>query len=292
MMASLKKNSQEAYHIYVLAMDSETFQILNDLRIENITVFPLEQFENEELLRIKKGRTLAEYCWTCTPALIRHVIEAYQLRECTYLDADLFFFGHPEILLGEVKAADKSVLITPHNYTPFFDQTKTSGIFCVQFMYFKNNDAGKAVLEDWYQKCIDWCFARVEDGKFGDQKYLDVWPEQFPQAVHVLRHQGALAPWNVQRHLLRQVSPIFYHFHGFHLIDDKHCFFGWYPLSREVKKKIYQPYITVLQAFEKQIQEQWPQRYHRTASRKEKYYWLRWARRSFFEIFYFLLRQA
>ena len=90
------------------------------------------------------------------------------------MDADLYFYQDPQILIDEIPK-NKSVLITQHNYYPKYDQSKTSGIYCVQFMYFKNDNEGMKVLKWWRDKCIEWCYNRFEDGKFGDQKYLDDW---------------------------------------------------------------------------------------------------------------------
>ena len=64
------------------------------------------------------------------------------------------------------------------------------------------DERGIAALRWWHDRCVEWCYQRFEDGKFGDQKYLDDWPDRFA-GVHVVDHPGVgLAPWNVSRHEL------------------------------------------------------------------------------------------
>jgi hypothetical protein len=259
MFSSLERVSKQPFVIYCFAMDAETVEALETFGLPSVKVVPTDAFETEDLIAVKGTRSKGEYCWTCTPAVIRHCLRVLELPECTYLDADLFFFHDPEILLDEVRAAGGSVLITPHNYTKHFDQSKTSGVYCVQFMFFRNDSGGIRVLEDWYQKCLEWCFNRFEEGKFGDQKYVDSWPQDFGSVVHVLRHLGAVAPWNVQRFDVRQdggnpwiqskdrrFEVVFFHFHSLVLMAGEMLRASNYPLSREVKIFIYKPYLKEL----------------------------------------------
>ena len=111
-----------------------------------------------------------EYLWTCTPSIILFFLQKYKLKSCTYLDADIYFFSNPEIIYQNQK--NYSVFITSHNYHPKYDQTETSGKYCVQYLTFKNNKMGLGVLKWWRRKCIKWCYNRVEGNKFGDQKYF------------------------------------------------------------------------------------------------------------------------
>ena len=123
---------------------------------------------------------------------------------------------------------DASVLITPHNYAAEYSHLEVSGIYCVQFVTFRRDKWGTTALDWWRDRCIEWCFGRLEDGKFGDQKYLDDWPERF-EGVHVLRHPGAgLAPWSATRFVVRDgpdgvtvdgVPLVFFHFHQVDLLD-------------------------------------------------------------------------
>jgi hypothetical protein len=184
--ASLRKVCA-SFHLYVLAFNEECYDYLSNAKLQNLTVISLSDFEDDELLKIKSTRSAAEYCWTCTPSIILFCIAKYNLPSCTYIDADMIFYHDPSILLEEM--GQQSILLTEHKYTKDYDQSKKSGIYCVQFMCFKQTPDGMKALTWWRERCIEWCYARHEDGKFGDQKYLDDWPERF-KGVHVLQNSG------------------------------------------------------------------------------------------------------
>lgn len=216
--------------LYIFPFDEKCLEILKKLNLPKVVVVSLKEFEDPELLKIKTTRTPKEYCWTCSAATTWHTIKTYNLDNITYIDADLFFVNSPEPLIQEL--TNDSILITEHRYRADHDKTATSGKYCVQFMTFKNTEEGLTTLSWWRNACLDWCYDRHEDGKFGDQKYLDDWPTRFT-GVHELQHLGGgLATWNMRRfsyqkkngHLLvtdqqadRTDPLIFYHFHGVRL---------------------------------------------------------------------------
>ena len=242
MYESLKKHS-DSFHLYVFAFDELSYKLLKKMSLSDMSVISLDEFEDEELLKIKGDRSAGEYCWTCTPSTILYCIDTYDLESCTYLDADLYFYSNPIVLTEEMR--DKSVLITEHRYTPEYDQSTTSGVYCVQFMTFKNDINGRKVLEWWRNSCNDWCYARFEDGKFGDQKYLDDWTSRF-DGVHELQNLGGgVAPWNVQQYDLLddEFRLIFYHFHNFKFLENARVELGGYKLKKSVIDKLYKPYI-------------------------------------------------
>ena len=80
------------FHLYVFAFDQLSYDILQKLNLEKITTVSLSEFEDEKLLSVKNIRTKAEYCWTSTPSIIQYSIKKFNLPDCTYIDADLYFF--------------------------------------------------------------------------------------------------------------------------------------------------------------------------------------------------------
>lgn len=258
---SLEKHCPD-FHLYVFAFDKKAEDYLRSENLPHLTVIGLPEFEDAELLAIKSTRSAAEYCWTCTPSTILFAIKKYNLENCTYLDADMLFYDDPGILIREM--GDNDVLLTEHRYSPAYDQSKESGRFCVQFMTFRNTENGLTALTWWRERCIEWCYARAEDGKFGDQKYLDDWETRF-KGVFVSKHLGAgVAPWNIQQFsfgkkdgkiLVKEektgsVQPlVFFHFHGLRFYKNGIVQLAGapYDISEEKKELLYFPYVALLE---------------------------------------------
>lgn len=261
------------FRLFAFCMDEESSRALARLDLPGVTSVPLTALEAHDgaLLSTKSDRTQVEYCWTATPAVCRYVFETHgDVDEVTYLDADLQFFSDPEPLFDEL--ADDAVLIVPHRYAPEHRHMEpTSGTFNVEWLTFRRDADGLAALHWWHERCIEWCYFRSEDGKIGDQGYLDDFPRLFGR-VHVLEHPGGgLAPWNVTAHHLergRDGIPrvdgrplIFYHHHSLRLYRGvtarlaalaglvRSGAIPWmtnYPVSQIERDLIWDPYLLAL----------------------------------------------
>ena len=228
MMRSLKRFCPEA-EIFVLCMDKQCQAILERLDLPFVRYIPLAELEDEALLDIKSDRGMAEYCWTLSSCLPWYVMQEHlEIDLITYLDADLFFYSDVQPLFDEM--GNCSIAIIEHRFSPRLRGREVNGRFCVEWVSFRRDQEGLACLSKWRAQCIEWCYYRLEDGKMGDQKYLDDWPSLYAYC-HILMHPGAgIAPWNYEqfsfnRNEIGQItvedSPlIFYHFHQFQLLDN------------------------------------------------------------------------
>ena len=233
------------YKLWILCVDDQTHVILNKLQLPNVELLQLSRLETSALLGVKPTRTKGEYCWTLTPFSFRFVFETDRsIERVTYLDADVWFRKPPTPIFKEFDQSGKHVLITDHAYAPEHDQSENSGQYCVQFMTFTRGE-GELVRQWWEDRCIEWCYARVEQGKFGDQKYLDDWPVMFDTKVHVLSNKELmLAPWNADR--FPYGNSIIWHFQGLRLNASRRYFrirLSEYPLPQATQDYVYQAYI-------------------------------------------------
>ncbi len=228
MLRSLKQHCPEA-EVYVLCMDTQCASILEQLDLHFIHCIALTDIEDEALLNAKKDRGIAEYCWTLSPCLPSYVLENYpQVEMITYLDADLLFYSSLDPLFTEI--VNSSIAIIEHRFTKRLKDREVNGRFCVEWVSFRRDEQGLACLSRWREQCIEWCYYRLEDGKMGDQKYLDAWPELY-SSCHILMHPGAgIAPWNYAQYrfglnqdgniTVNGAPLIFYHFHQFQLLQN------------------------------------------------------------------------
>ena len=243
------------FNLWIVCFDEISYSVLKEMNLKNVNLISLKEFEDGELLNIKDTRSPAEYCWTCTPSVPLYILNKEKsLDHITYLDADLFFFDDPAPIFKEL--GDGSILMTEHQYAKNAEgYTKKYGRYNVQFLIFRNDPSGLECLKWWRDRCIEWCYAKPADGKFGDQKYLDDWHERF-NGVVVLRHKGGLAPWNIYNHRVSKINDkiyvdgdplIFYHFHTFKILNStKFNLVDGYGLTRNHIDLIYMPYIRTI----------------------------------------------
>jgi hypothetical protein len=225
----------------VVCVDSRSFLVLNALNLKGIKLLKLEDFETAELLSAKKSRTYKEYLWTIT-SFVPDFIFNYDasISQVTYVDSDIWFMSDPHQLYSEFNSTNRAVFITEHAFSPEYDQSQKSGKYCVQFIIF-NKDESREIRNWWQKKCLEWCYDRFEDGKFGDQKYLDQWPIIFQDKIHILTDAGkALGPWNAFR--FPYSDGVFFHFHGIKLLDNFKIYCGEYALPPVLVRSVFIPY--------------------------------------------------
>jgi hypothetical protein len=218
---------QEDFHIFMLCMDDEAAAFVQQLGLARATVTPLHELEKASpaLLAVKGNRSRIEYYYTCGPSYLLFVMNGNpQVDVLTYLDSDLFFFSSTDPIFRELE--NSSVGVIEHRFKQ--ESLKRFGTFNVGWISFRSDTNGLACLRWWAERCIEWCYDRIEGDRFADQKYLDHFPRLF-DGVHIIQHPGAnLAPWNLSRHRIRRHGDavlvddqplIFFHFHGFKMIN-------------------------------------------------------------------------
>ena len=258
---SLAEHCERDFFFYVLCLDEKTFRILEKIDVENIVPISLENLEQWDgrLKAAKENRSLIEYYFTLSPALPAYILERFEGVDCVvYLDADVFFFSSPTCLFQEL--GDSSILITEHRFSEHLRKRQRFGRFNVQCQMFRNDEVGRCCLDAWRTQCIEWCYDRLEDGKFADQKYLDNWPELYESLV-VSKHPGVgVAPWNIHGQKIRRTDQglvvgdaklVFFHFHGFRWLGWTWCKTGlwlyWASLDQKSKRLLYGGYLGALQ---------------------------------------------
>jgi hypothetical protein len=215
--------------VYVLSLSDLCTTILRELALPNVEIIPLAALEEAypELVAVKPTRKLIEYYFTLSPFLPHYLFARTAADRITYVDADLFFFTSPQLVLDSLGEA--SVAITPHRFSFEYRNHVIYGLFNVGWITYRRCAEGLDCLDTYKAECLEWCYDKLENGRFGDQKYLDNWPSRYP-SLRVISHKGVnLATWNVQGHVIRFKNNmvtvdddplVFYHYSPTQILPD------------------------------------------------------------------------
>lgn len=266
------ENCTDDFKLYIFCFDDNSYRILCELELKHAVIVHHSRIEDEELLKLKGERSKAEYCWTCTPVVIEYVLKHYGEPNCTYIDADLYFFRNPQILFDEISEANANIVITEHRFKNNWNGRRLcrrSGRYCVEFNYFDQSAHAKDALSWWKEKCYEWCFHLYEPERMGDQKYLEKFPKLF-QGVHELAHLGGgVAPWNLGQYQLSAAEEgkpllmdkksgiefplVFYHFQNIRYLSENMVNISSGSHSKRLKDAIYRPYLQEIERSRKDL---------------------------------------
>lgn len=249
-------------------MDQETLDDLSPIASDlGLVLYSEEELVDSfpELKQAKANRSAVEFFFTCTPFLLKHSMKNKSYGHLSiYLDADLYFFGDPGLVVREIE--DSSVAIIEHNY-PWHQRalSKKYGTYNVGLLSIRNDSEGMKTLNWWSERCLEWCHDYPEDGKYADQGYLDSFQE-ISTAVKVLQNPAFnLAPWNTASSklviqgdsvLVDGNSLSFFHFHGLKKknqtwISSQLNYLS--PLPRETFHAIYGPYLEHIEKIQREV---------------------------------------
>ncbi len=253
--------------LYVLCLDQKCFEVVTRLAWPGIIPISIKQLEmaDPELAAVKGVRSKIEYYFTCTASFACYIFNHFPIQFLTYLDGDTYFFGSPVNFLKEIK--DYSIAITPHRFPLSKKDNEKHGIYNVGWVSFKRDEEGLACLAQWREDCIDWCYNRLEGNKFGDQKYLDKWPDVYKN-VKIIDHPGInAAPWNLENYsvylksgqlFVDEFPLIFYHFHNLYRLNVNIFKLGLaeyaVKINPVIRQELYGKYIQAVKKLNQQLE--------------------------------------
>lgn len=239
----------DSFSLWIVCVDPHSFKTLQTLKLKNVFLINLRDHEPLLYRQAKLNRSSGEYCWTLKPLVPQLIFKNYSdVQRLTHLDADLWFTANPRMLFDEFESSQKSILITEHAYLEQYPSKNLSGRFCSQWITYSHANYIEPVLR-WQKQCLEWCYDRFEDGKLGDQKYLEEWPVLFPELTHIYSNPKAImAPWNLGDSELPK-DAFAHHFHGLRLVSDNQYALKAPSLpSDQSWEHLYTPYLSELAA--------------------------------------------
>lgn len=178
--------------------------------------------------------TVVELCTAVKPFAFKKIFRETGTDTVVYMDPDTVLYTPME----EVYAAlpQRPIVITPHVTVPATQEedlldgemlgSLRHGVFNLGFLALADHGEGRAFLDWWAARCLDWCYDDGPKGLFTDQRWIDLAPCFF-ENIEILRHPGYnTATWNLYYREIGRAAdgsitvngdrPLrFFHFSGF-----------------------------------------------------------------------------
>jgi len=252
---SLMRVNQDAIFAF-FCIDANSVRLLTELKLERAVIVGHEEFATPELLAVRPLRSQGEYCWTCKPIALLHLMRCIpDVDWVAYVDTDMMFFGDPDEALP---GPGDHYLLAPHRFHPDFSEyEKSAGKHNAGYVAARCTAQGEQAISWWKARCIESCSFIPTPDTFADQKYLDQMAGLFPFGASA-HHIGLnVAPWNVENFIVSNVTGkvcvdniplLLYHFQGLQLFVNgtASLYIGDMRINEALRVNVYGPHLSAL----------------------------------------------
>jgi len=229
------------YHVlYLLCLDSTTFEYFKFNNVKNICPISINDFNNYYKISNSFGN-VKEFYFSLTPSVCIFALKSFDIDHIIYVDADTMFYSNT--LEIEKELIGKSIGIVKHNYRKWYHYLylRNYGDYNVGFNYFKNNVVGMECLERWKYQCDNKIkFNEINLDFFSDQIYLNEWPNLYKNDLLIFKNIGLnAAPRIISYFGIRYKNGVFY------ISENKLVFFHFIGLKK-IKHNVWDTFTSGL----------------------------------------------
>ncbi len=255
---------------WFLCLDDDSLKVLKLMNLKNVSAISLDELKDQELLETKSSRNAGEFAFTSKSAFIYFLFQSNRVEEndgLVFSDADILFFYSPYIIFNKMSNGNYSIGITPHKFPRKKKYlNKKVGKYNAGLIFFINTTESRKCVARWRTQCIEWCYLRYENGRLGDQMYLNDWIKKYV-GVYEIKEKGVnLGSWNVGNYSISKKTSgnimvdneplVCYHFHGLGMYLKKNSSISFLPIS-VYNDRIYALYVEAIKKSLLQVREVW-----------------------------------
>ncbi len=175
---------------------------------------------------------IVELSTAIKPSTARTLLDREECDLLVYFDPDQVVFSPLDDLIDALRSA--TAVLTPHLLKPYEGSKAVrdheicalrNGIYNLGFFGIRDCAEGRAFLDWWGARCLEFCWGDWTTGVFTDQKWINHAPVFFPTISILHSPRFNVAPWNIYQRrfegtfdegFMVEGDPLgFYHFTGF-----------------------------------------------------------------------------
>jgi hypothetical protein len=208
--------------------DQESGDMIKSLNYPDTHAIAVEDLKDDELMEAGKDKTKSEFAWMAKVAFMKYLFDQPWVKEgdvVAWVDSDILFYSSLKPTIDKMLGG-YSIALMPHYFPKEKEYLNNKiGKYNAGMFIFKVDENSRLAFSDWRKQCIEWCYMRYEEGRLGDQMYLNPWTTKYKGVYEVPTKGVDIGPWRVKTHKIERTGNeqftidgdplVCFHFHGY-----------------------------------------------------------------------------